>query len=183
MPMCDAYIPTGALDPDAERQLIARLTDILVEHEMRRFLDLMDPGTVNASHERASSIARIFVHRTETYVAGAPADTPVYKFVVSIPQGMIDDRFIPALNRDLFAALTAAERGKHPNLAQRVWTFVHEIQNGNWGAGDRAVKVGDIADFVSPGLGRAANERWAAKQQADALALLALTQAHEPVAV
>lgn len=181
MPMCDAYIPTGALDPEAEKKLIARVTDILVEHEMRRFVDLMEPGTVKASHERASSIAWVFVHRTETYVAGAPIDAPVYKFLVTIPQGMIDDVFIPAMNRDVFAALTEAEGGKHPHLAQRLWTFVHEVPNGNWGAGDRAIKVGNIADYVSPGLGKAADDRWAVRQRTDAAALFALANTGKQV--
>ena len=177
MPMCDAYIPIGALEPAAERQLIARITDILVEHEMRRFVDLMPAGTAKASHQRASSIAWVFVHRTETYVAGLLIEAPVYKFVVSIPQGMIDDVFIPAMNRDVFAALKEAEGGKHLKLEQRLWTFVHEVPNGNWGAGDRPIKVGNIADYVSPGLGEAADARWAAKQQADAAALMTLASA------
>lgn len=176
MPMCDAYIPIGSLDLEAEQKLVARVTDILVGHEMRRFVDLMEPGTVKASHLRASSIAWVFVHRTDTYVAGVAINAPVYKFLVTIPQGMIDDVFIPALNRDVFAALAEAEAGKHPHLAQRVWTFVQEVPDGNWGAGDRAVKVGNIADYVSPGLGKAADDRWAAKQQSDAAALVALAK-------
>ena len=177
MPMCDAYIATGALNPTAERKLVARITDILVQHEMRRFLDLMPPGTVEASHERASSIAWVFIHRTETYVAGRAIEAPVYKFVVTIPQGMIDDAFIPAMNRDVFAALKEAEGGKHARLGQRVWIFVHEIPNGTWGAGDRALTVGNIADYVSPGLSKAADDRLAAKQQADAASLVALANA------
>ena len=173
MPMCDAYIPVGALKPEAERKLVARITDILVTHEMRRFEDLMPLDTVQASHERASSIAWVFVHRTETYVAGLPTEVPIYKFEVTIPEGMIDDVFVPVLNRDLFAALKDAEGGRHLGLGQRVWTFVREVPNGTWGAGDRTVTVGNIADFVSPGLGKAADERWAAKQKTDAAALVA----------
>jgi phenylpyruvate tautomerase PptA (4-oxalocrotonate tautomerase family) len=177
MPMCDAYIPAGALEPEAERKLIARITDLLVEHEMRRFEDLMPPGTVQASRERASSIAWVFVHRTETYVAGLPVEAPFYKFEVTIPQGMIDDLFIPAMNHDLFAALKDAEGGRHLGLGKRIWTFVREVPNGTWGAGDRAVTVGSIAEYVSPGLGKAADERWAAKQKTDAAAFLALADA------
>jgi hypothetical protein len=33
MPMLDAYIPEGALSPSAERELLAKLTDLLIEHE------------------------------------------------------------------------------------------------------------------------------------------------------
>jgi phenylpyruvate tautomerase PptA (4-oxalocrotonate tautomerase family) len=174
MPMCDVYIPVGALEPGAERKLIARVTDILVSHEIRRFEDLMPTGTVKASHDRASSIAWVFVHRTETYVAGLPIEAPVYKFEVTIPQGMIDDAFIPALYPDVFAALKEAEGDKHHRLSQRVWIFVREVPNGNWGGGDRAMTVGKIADYVSPGLGEAADERLATKRQAEAASFIAL---------
>ena len=33
MPMLDAYIAEGALSPSAERELLARVTDLLLEHE------------------------------------------------------------------------------------------------------------------------------------------------------
>ena len=33
MPMLDAYIPEGALAPEAEQKLLSRCTDLLLEHE------------------------------------------------------------------------------------------------------------------------------------------------------
>src|SRR5215470_1113726 len=33
MPMLDAYIPDGALSPSAERELLAKLTDLLLKYE------------------------------------------------------------------------------------------------------------------------------------------------------
>ena len=33
MPMLDAYIPEGALSPEAEDKLLAQLTDLLLQHE------------------------------------------------------------------------------------------------------------------------------------------------------
>ena len=63
MPMLDAYIPTDALTPDAEQQLLADLTDVLLTNEGA------DP-----SNPRVRSIAWLFVHRPQqVYVAGAPA--------------------------------------------------------------------------------------------------------------
>ena len=111
MPMCDIYIQEGALEPDAERALVARVSELLVEHEMRRIVDLVeDPTTIEASTARARSIAWMFVHRTDVYVAGVPVGPdasrgPVYKFEVRIPEGQVDDAFIPAINRDILAAL------------------------------------------------------------------------------
>src|SRR6266536_1527478 len=65
MPMLDACIPEGALTPEAERKLLGTCTDLLLEHEGAR-----------PTNERARSLAWVFVHRHETYVAGAPAEAP-----------------------------------------------------------------------------------------------------------
>jgi hypothetical protein len=75
---------------------------VLVDHEIRRIIDLVDDAAeTERIRERASAIAWAFVHRTETYVAGLPTDAPVYKFVCQIPEGQIDDQFAPAVNRDI----------------------------------------------------------------------------------
>lgn len=185
MPMCDLYIQEGALEPEAERTLVARVSDLLVEHETRRIVDLVeDPATVEASIQRASSIAWMFVHRTDTYVAGDPVGPsaprgPVYKFVVNIPEGQLDEVFIPAVNRDILAALTEAEAGrwKHPEL--RMWVFVHEIKDGTWGAAGSPLHLEGIIDFVAPGLGKVAAERWQNKQRADAADYVALARSEQ----
>jgi len=52
MPMLDAYIPEGALSPSAERELLAKLTDLLIEHE-----------GVDPRNEMARKMAWVFVHR------------------------------------------------------------------------------------------------------------------------
>jgi hypothetical protein len=33
MPTCDAYIPDGALLPEAEREFLSKVTDLLLLHE------------------------------------------------------------------------------------------------------------------------------------------------------
>jgi phenylpyruvate tautomerase PptA (4-oxalocrotonate tautomerase family) len=57
MPLLDAYIPEGALEPEAERRLLARCTDLLLEHEGA------DPA-----NEAAQQIAWVFVHRPDPFV-------------------------------------------------------------------------------------------------------------------
>jgi hypothetical protein len=69
MPMLDAFIPEGALPAEAERQLISRLTDLLLEHEGA------DP-----QNPVARSLAWVFLHRpAAVYVAGEPATAPRYR--------------------------------------------------------------------------------------------------------
>lgn len=185
MPMCDLYIQDGALEPEAERTFVGQVSDLLVKHEVRRIVDLVDdPAAVQASIKRASSIAWMFVHRTDTYVAGDPVGPtaprgPVYKFVVRIPEGQLDDVFIPAVNRDILTALTEAENGrwKHPEL--RLWVFVQEIKDGTWGAAGEVLHLADIVDFVAPGLGRVAVERWENTQRAQAADYLELARSEQ----
>jgi len=46
MSILDAYIPEGALSPSTERELLAKITDLLLEHE-----------GVDPSNERARPLA------------------------------------------------------------------------------------------------------------------------------
>ena len=169
MPCCDAYIPQNALDPEAEHKLVTRVTELLVEHEMRRILDLMqEPTEIEAMRKRAQSIAWTFVHRTEIYVNGVQPGAPFYRFVASIPEGQIDQRFPQAINRDIMQAVILAEGGKWPNVERRVWVQVVEIMDGLWGAGGRVLHLKEIVDFVADGWGSVAVDRWDNKKRADA---------------
>ncbi len=175
MPLCDAYIPTDALDPDAERKLASRVSEILVSHEARRIIDLMDdPGDVEAVYKRAAAISWLFVHRTDAYVAGKPVQAPIYRFVVNVPEGQIDDQFVPAINRDIFQAVVEAEAGKWPNPERRLWVTVHEVYDGRWGSAGRQLPLKDIIDVVSPGWGEHAEQRFAEQKAARAVATVEL---------
>src|SRR4051794_17014050 len=81
MPLLEAYIPQGALEPDAEDALLARLTDVLLEHEGA------DP-----TNPKARALAWVYLYRPEAlFVAGERATLPRYRAVVSVPEGQFDD--------------------------------------------------------------------------------------------
>ncbi len=61
MPMLDAYIPGGALTPEAERKLLGTCTDLLPRH-----------GGVDPANQAARALAWVFVHRHDMYAAGGP---------------------------------------------------------------------------------------------------------------
>jgi phenylpyruvate tautomerase PptA (4-oxalocrotonate tautomerase family) len=139
MPMLDAYIPAGALAPDAEEQLLARLTDLLIENEGA------DP-----SNPKVRSIAWLFVHRPEAvFVAGAPATAPRYRFIASVPEGQYDPDRRKAMVRDITDAVLDAEAGAHERDPGRVWVFTPEVPDGTWGALGRVVTLADIATFAT----------------------------------
>jgi phenylpyruvate tautomerase PptA (4-oxalocrotonate tautomerase family) len=150
--MLDVTIPEGALSEQAERRLLARLTDVLIEHEGA------DP-----TNPMARSVAWVFLHRPEAvFVAGEPEQDPHYRVVVTVPQGQFDDARRSAMVGAVTEAVLDAEEGARRRDASRVWVFATEMPEGTWGAGGRINRLADIVEFV---LGdRAAAERYAARR-------------------
>jgi len=162
MPMLDAFIPQGALDPEAEKKLLSRLTDLLLEHEGA------DPA-----NEAVRSIAWVFVHRPQVYVAGSEADAPRYRFICSVPEGQHDDSRREAVTAAMTGALAEAEGGAFPHPEARVWVFTNEIPDGRWGALGQVVRLPDIVGFVAGDRGREdATRRLAERRRAEAAAVL-----------
>jgi len=161
--MLDAYIPTGALAPAAEGQLLADLTDVLITNEGA------DP-----TNPQVRSIAWLFVHRPEAvYVAGSPASAPRYRFIASVPEGQYDPERRQAMVRDITEAVLDAEQGAYDRDPMRVWVFTPEIPDGTWGGGGAIVTLADIATFATGDAeqGRLyAEERLAQRRGAPAIA-------------
>ncbi len=138
MPMLDAFIPEGALSAEAETDLLAKLTDLLLFHEGA---DPSDPV--------ARSIAWIFLHRpAAVFVAGEPADAPRYRFIPSVPEGQYDDERRQAMVAAVTEAVLDAEGGAHERDPMRVWVFPNEIPDGTWGSGGNIVTLADIVGFA-----------------------------------
>jgi phenylpyruvate tautomerase PptA (4-oxalocrotonate tautomerase family) len=159
MPQLDAHIPAGALAPEAERDLIAKLTDLLIEHEGA------DP-----TNEVVRSIAWVFVTRPETvYVAGSPADAPRYRFVASVPEGQFNPERRQSLVEAITEAVLDAEQGAYPRDPMRVWVFTPEIPDGTWGGAGRIVTLADIAGLAlgDAEAGRAYAERVFAERRGE----------------
>ncbi len=163
MPMLDAYIPEGALSAAAEQRLLARLTDLLLVNEGA------DP-----TNPAVRSIAWLFVHRpAAVYVAGAPAESPRYRFIASVPEGQYDAERRQAMVADITNAVLDAEDGAHERDPSRVWVFTPEIPDGTWGGMGRIVTLADIAAFATGDVERGrryAEERLAARRAAPAVA-------------
>lgn len=159
MPMLDAYIPEGALSAEAERSLLARLTDVLLEHEGA------DP-----TNPAARALAKVWLHRpAQVLHAGEVADKPHYRIVASVPEGQFDDERRAGMVRAVTEAVLEAEEGRYDDDALRVWVFASEIPDGTWGGGGQIVRLAEIAGLVlgDADRGRAyAEQRLAASRQA-----------------
>jgi phenylpyruvate tautomerase PptA (4-oxalocrotonate tautomerase family) len=180
--MCDAYIPQDALPADAERELLSRVTDLLVDHELRRVTDLAkEPEDVEASRQRARQVAWLFLHRPEVYVAGAVREAPYYKFECRVPEGQADDEFREAVTRDITQAVVEAEGGRWPHPEARVWVFTWEVPEGSWGAIGGIFRLGDVVGWVAPEVRDLAEGRLAARRHDQARAILAAADAEPAV--
>jgi phenylpyruvate tautomerase PptA (4-oxalocrotonate tautomerase family) len=168
MPMLDAYIPAGALTPEAERKLLATCTDLLLEHE-----------GVYPTNEKARALAWVFVHRHQMYVAGAPAEVPHYKLICQVPEGQYDQQRRAAVTKAMIEALVEAEGGTWPDPEARVWVFTFEVPDGTWGGlGGRVITLPDIAEHIVGDAGRCyGEERLSERRREQARVLLEAAQA------
>lgn len=173
MPMCDVSIPAGALLPDVEDALLARVNDILVGHELRRTADLTDePVDMEASRKRANNLSWMLLHRPEIFVAGKRRSAPSYRFEVYVPEGQADDEFRKAVTRDVTQAVVDAEAGAWPHPEVRVWVFTFEIPEGSWGAVGRINGLRDVVAWVTPELADLAVQRLEAERRSRSRALI-----------
>lgn len=141
MPMLDAYIPEGALTADAEQDLLAKLTRILLKFEGA---DPDDPRNA-----LAQSIAWVFLHRPAAVLQGGrPAAEPLYKIIASVPEGQLDDEGRAGMVAAVTQAVLEAEGATRKRDALRVWVFTQEIPEGSWGGGGKIQRLADIAGFV-----------------------------------
>ncbi len=136
MPMLDAYIPKGALAPEAEQRLLAELTDILIEWEGA------DP-----TNPRTRAASWVFLHHPEAvYVGGTPSEEPRYRIVASVPEGQLDAErragMVAAVTDAILDAEEAAGRKRNPFA---VWVIANQIPDGTWGAGGKIFGLADIA--------------------------------------
>jgi phenylpyruvate tautomerase PptA (4-oxalocrotonate tautomerase family) len=145
MPMLDLFIPIGALQPDAERKLVDELTSILLEAEGA------DP---NNSFVR--QIAWAFIHRAESFVAGAPAEKPHYRVIATVPQGNLNGvERRSRLVSDVTDAVLRAEGASADEDRSRVWVFPVEMPDGHWGGGGGIVGLESLLAMATgdPGKG------------------------------
>ena len=150
MPMIDLTVPKGRLERAEQEALAAELTRLIIHWES---------GTDRPGYDKASWA---FVQESEVIGVGGsprvPGGRQVYRVVVSVPKGPLDDRRRAGLISDVAHAVLEAE-GTKPTLEDlmRVWCIVDEVPDGNWGVGPAPMRLRDLAARfgVAPG-----DERW-----------------------
>lgn len=143
MPMLDAFIPEGALEPGSERRLVQNLTNTLLRWEGA------DPSDERI-RKHVRSIIWTFVHRPKLYVGGeeSTSEQPRYKFVVSLPEGQFDHASRAGLVAEFTDHVLNAEPAGRDRNPFRIWVFCNDVPEGSWGSGGKMLGLEDISSFV-----------------------------------
>lgn len=143
MPMIDLTYPEGALDPDARADAVEGLTAALLRNE----------GATDNDATRAMSWTIVHeLPREAVNVGGSPAERPVYRVMVTVPEGTLLQGPGPvgtqsrrSLVRDVSEILLAAEGTEYSEIeAARVFCIVREVEDGYWGGMAQLFRMDDI---------------------------------------
>jgi phenylpyruvate tautomerase PptA (4-oxalocrotonate tautomerase family) len=140
MPMIDLTVPQGTLDAHA---LIDDLTKTLLKWEGVPDNPVADSISWGYVHEVAPGAHHVG-HQ-------ANGDGPArYRVLVTVPEGALDDERKSGLVADVTRTVLEHE-GSPIDVANasRVWVFIHEVPDGNWGGVGRIFRFKDIARMVS----------------------------------
>lgn len=149
MPMIDLTYPEGALEPSQRAEAVEGLTAALLRNE----------GALDNEQTRAMSWA--IVHELPAgaiSVGGAPAERPVYRVEVTVPEGTLLQGPGPvgtqsrrALVREATEILLAAEGTEYSDVeAGRVYCVVREVSDGYWGGMGTTFRMDDVVAVASP---------------------------------
>ena len=147
MPMMDLTYPEGALTPEARAEVIDKLTYALLRNE---------GATVN---RQTLGMSWVYVHElpaAAVNVGGHPAVRPVYRLMVTVPQGTLLQGPGPVgttsrrnLVKEATEIILAGEGTDFtPEESLRVFVLVREIDDGYWGGFGTTIRMEDIVSIV-----------------------------------
>jgi phenylpyruvate tautomerase PptA (4-oxalocrotonate tautomerase family) len=150
MPWINLTLRKGALPKDAQHDVMAKLTEVLMWWEKV-------PDT-----PRARSIMKGWVYEVAEdadYNAGSPVhEKPFYFIEIRIPINRLDLLAKQGLIRDFTKVMLAAEgTDDTPADARRVWVTILELKSEDWGIGghtdwlrDYTSALDDVGAYKAP---------------------------------
>ena len=146
MPRVELTYPAGALSDEAKLELPQRLAESMLRWE----------GAPDTEFFR--SISWVHVHELPAgavFTADGPAQASQFVVDVSVPQGGLSDRRRAGLVEE-FSKLVREAAGLKVEEGVRVWVLVHEIAEGNWGAGGQIIRFEQLREAATAERDRAA---------------------------
>jgi phenylpyruvate tautomerase PptA (4-oxalocrotonate tautomerase family) len=147
MPMIELTTTKGALDDDAKQRLAAELSTIVLEVEAAPLAHFGDSPHMQA-------LAWCFVDEQEVFAGGQTLEKPLYRVIVTIPEGApgvfgpLAERGRKALVERVTAAVLAAEGSENTMVeAHRVWVQLRHIANGHWAGFGEILTLPELAAY------------------------------------
>jgi phenylpyruvate tautomerase PptA (4-oxalocrotonate tautomerase family) len=148
VPFFELTYPEGALEPDARAQLMDDLTTALLRAERAPETQFFRDITWSYVHELPAG---------SVLAAGRPVDgRPTFKLDVTTPQGALSDRRRAELVGDATRLISEAAGIPEDDTLQRVWVVMHEVTDGQWGAGGKVIRFQNLREIAQAELKAAA---------------------------
>jgi phenylpyruvate tautomerase PptA (4-oxalocrotonate tautomerase family) len=139
MPMIDLTYPKGALAAEARDELLDELATKLLEAEKAPDTDFFRSITwVYANEIEPGALA----------VGGRPGGEARFRVQVTVPDGALSDRRKGILAGSVNEAVLRAA-GLPESEGLRVWTLIHEVPDGNWGAAGQQVRYKQLVELAA----------------------------------
>lgn len=135
MPKLDLTLPTGVLSEDSKQELTRELGAALLRWE----------GAPDTEFFR--SITWAHLHELPAQAIQTPDGTaePHAVVDVTVPAGALSDRRKAGLV-DEFSKLILEATGWGPEAGIRVWTLIHEVPEGSWGAAGQIIRFEQLRE-------------------------------------
>jgi phenylpyruvate tautomerase PptA (4-oxalocrotonate tautomerase family) len=140
VPVFELTYPEGALEPDARTQLMDDLTTALLRAERAPETQFFRDITWSYVHELPAGAV---------HAAGRPVDgRPTFKLDVTTPEGALSDRRRTELVSDATRLIREAAGIAEDDTLQRVWVLMHEVTDGQWGAGGQVIRFEKLRELA-----------------------------------
>jgi len=136
MPLIELTYPAGTLTPDGRTALADELTTLMLKWEGAPDTEFFRGITWVHVHELPEGCA---------LAAGKPVDQAIFRVDARVPEGALSDRRKAGLVEDFSAALKEAG-GLGDEDGLRVWVLIHEVPDGNWGAGGQVIRFAQLRE-------------------------------------
>jgi phenylpyruvate tautomerase PptA (4-oxalocrotonate tautomerase family) len=135
MPKLDLTIPADAVSDDAQQELARKLGATLLHWE----------GAPDTDFFRSITWAHVHALPPEAIQTPDGQAEPHAVLDITVPSGALCDRRMAGLVEDTTKVILEAT-GWGPEAGVRVWTLIHEVPDGNWGAGGQIVRFEQLRE-------------------------------------
>jgi phenylpyruvate tautomerase PptA (4-oxalocrotonate tautomerase family) len=135
MPKLDLTIPADALAEESQQELARELGATLLRWE----------GAPNTQFFRSITWAHVHAIPAESIQTPDGVAEPHAVVEITIPAGALSERRKAGLVEEA-TKLVLDATGWGPDGGVRVWTLIHEVPDGNWGAAGQVVRFEQLRE-------------------------------------